>query len=408
MIGDDSRDTTVQAEDASGALSTIDFAAERFQQDPWPTYERLRRTQPVHWSGLNAGFFLLRHADVSAGLRSDDFRVDFPLRASREIFGRNAADLDGPAHDRLRVGLARFFEPAAIRHHQEAVLIPVITEELATLPAGSPVDFMQVARRIPYRVMCRIMGLPEADIEWLYGMLRPIARTLEFPRGDAATALRSRKQIDQYFAEALSKRTPGDGSLLGDLRGLYEDERDEVDVLGTALLLLFDGTETSVAAIGNVMRCLLRYPQALRAIQADPRSTTAVVRESLRLEPPLHSLVRFASDDLLVGGVPIARHSPVFFVLASANRDPEAFEQPDTWSLARRTRANPMTFGTGVHGCLGVNLAMQELQTVFSVIGERWREITDLEETAEARGHVYRGPVSLRIMFTPRAQAAGP
>lgn len=390
----------------SKALPTIQFGSEIFQEDPWPTYERLRHTDPVHWSEANAAYFLLRHADVSAGLRSGRYRVDFPLRASREVFGRNAADLDGPAHDRLRAGLAHFFEPAAIRHHHASVLVPVIREELAALPDHSAVQFMGVARRIPYRVMCRVMGLPEEDIDWLYTVMRPIAGTLEFPRADAGDAMRSRRELDQYFADALRRRRPGDGTLLGDLRAVYEGEREEVDILGTALLLLFDGTETSIAAIGNVMLCLLRFPQALLAIQEDPRAIAAAVRECLRLEPPLHSLVRFASDDLVVGDVAIARHSPVFFVLASANRDPAAFERPDTWWPDRRTRANPMTFGTGVHGCLGVNLAMQELQTLFTEIGQRWRNITNLDDTTRSRGHVYRGPVSLLISLTPRAPGA--
>lgn len=372
----------------------IDFGSEAFQADPWPVYARLRRTAPVHWSPTNSSFVILRYSDVRSGLRSRDFRVDFPLRPSRQIFGRSITEVDGTVHGRWRAELTPFFSPSAVQAYTDTLLAPVVDEEIARATNQPDVDFGQLARRIPYLVVCRLLGLPDSDVDWLYARMRPIIRALEYPRAEITEALEARRELDSYLQDALRPRRAGDGSLLGHLKGL--EGKDGMNVRGNALLLLAAGTETSIAAIMNIMLALLEADSTISTLREHPDWIGDAIRESLRFEPPVHSILRFVAADVVMGGVEIPRHSPVLFGLASANRDHERFDHAHEWDPHRATQASSLTFGAGSHGCLGANLAVREFEILFSRLLERFRVIR-LASRDDMRGHAFRRPRSLHV-----------
>jgi cytochrome P450 len=396
----------------------IDFGSESFLTDPWPVYAYLRAHDPVHWSADNHCFFLLRHERVREALARRDFTVDFPFRASRQLFGPNLLDVDGPAHRELRRLIAPAFNAAAVEGYAGRAIEPVVRELLDGLAGRDRVDFVaDFAARVPYGVVCRLMGIPAADAPWLYAQMRPVVHNLDYPRGPLDPALAARRELEAYFSALLvTQRAAPPDTILGALQrgGGASADAAGVDaagadaaghVLGTTLLLLLAATETSISAIANVMACLLRHPGALAGVAARPGSIPAVVAESLRWEPPLHSVLRFAAEDINIDGVLIPRRAAVQLSLASANRDAAAFGDPDRWDPGRAERAH-LTFGGGRHGCPGFQLASRELHLIYQLLIERFATIeSDGDDIPLIRGHVFRRPTSLPVRWAPRTTA---
>jgi cytochrome P450 len=388
------------------AGEALDFASDGFQTEPWPVYRELRRTDPVHWMPDSRAFLLLRHADVLAALTDERLATDFPVRASRRIFGGTLLDADGEGHRRLRQGFGALFGPTAVAGRGARMIAEAVSAVLEPLADSPGVDFAaRIAAVLPYEVTTRLLGLAPQDGPWLRERIGALAKALDFPGGPLAEARRAEQELGGYL-RAAALRQDGAGAeptLLELLRhqGLHPDAPE---FAGTAVLFLLAGTETSEAALSTLMLALLahRGPEAV-ADWTDRAAVAAGVRETLRWEPPTHSILRYALADLVIRGVRIPRHSAVLLSLASANRDEEVFEQPDRW-WPDRPRRRSLTFGAGPHTCLGIHLAHAEFEALVPALARRFDDIALDGAPPPLRGHGFRRPVRLDLSWRPRTR----
>jgi cytochrome P450 len=384
--------------------SPVDFASTSFIADPWPVYRRLRRDDPVHYSPQAGCHVAVRHAEVRSGLADPVFRANFLLRRSRQVFGDNLLDLDGEEHRRLRHLIAPLFGPRAIKRYMAEIVGPLVESSVAALPAGEPVDVVEeFAAMIPYGLMCRLMGVPGTEVEWLYRRMRPIVGVLDYPPAVTDQALAARDEIREFMRDLADRATacePSDGGLVARLAARNVDE-SPVDLLSTLLLILLAGTETSISGISNIMYALAAHDPRMDSVRRGEEAAGRVVRESLRWEPPLHSVLRFADDDVELGGLRLGRHQPVLFSLGSANRDESVFPDPDTWDPGRDTRAMLMTFGSGPHACPGMGLAEEEFRFIVQQLSRSFGTIEFAGSPPGMESHSFRRPGRLDLVLTP-------
>lgn len=375
----------------------FDFADPEFRRDPWPAYEALRRAGGVEFSPDTGCYLVTSHAGVKAGLTHSDLAADYPLRTSRQLFGPNMLDTDGTLHRTLKRLVNPFFGASSVNRLIPSLIEPVVRETVAQLAdkAGEPFDFIDVvARHVPYVIMTSLMGIPAEDVGRLYQTIRPIVGVLDYPPPpDRGPAEQARDELNKYFLEMLD--TPpsegGQDTIINQFAGLVEaDSLSRAHALSSVLLMLVAGTETSISAISNIMLCMLRWPEASRY------PVESVVRESLRLEPPLHSVLRFAAKKLEIDGRTIARKRPVLLVLASANRDEAVFPDPDRFDPGRSFRQT-MQFGVGSHACPGSYLAEREFTLLFTALRQRFTIAAADPDAPDTVGHVFRRPPSLPV-----------
>jgi len=268
-------------------------------------------------------------------------------------------------------------------------------------------DFVtEFAVQLPIRVIARVLGLPENDCHHLYNALRPIVTYVDNPRAGLAEAVLAKRELEVDLAELLGRHPVAEGTAIHQLTTTRpgEPQPDPNAVLRTTLLLLFAGTETMSAAISNTFVCLLKHPAVMSAARDDPSILPSLIRESLRWEPPLQIIPRFAVTDIDLDGVTIRRGTSVLLSLASANRDEEHYRSPDLWDPSRPER-DLLSFGAGRHVCLGSAMAEKELEVAFRLLLERFDRFEVEGELPPIQGRVFRRPPSLPLRFHSRKPA---
>jgi cytochrome P450 len=383
-----------------GPVDTIDFSSEEFQTRPWAAYARLRADDPIHWSPVHRCFFVMRYAHALFALESPAFVVDHPFRATRNVLGPTVLDLDGETHARLHGAMAPPLRRTAVESFATRVIEPTVEALLDDLAAAGRADFMKAfAERLPIRIITAFLGVPAGLSDLLSAELAYIVAYVDDPRAHFERALRARDTLLATLRDvATGDAAKAPDTYLGHLMHAHrvEGTLDLDEVLRALLLMLAAGTETSVCAMGNTLRCLLEHPAALAAARRDPALVGGVVRETLRWEPPMHMTLRIACQDVLVGGTLIRKGIPVQVCLASANRDETVYERAAAWEPARRGRAH-LSFGAGRHACLGIALAQKELEVVFRLLLRRFTRIEPDGELPPIRGKSFRRPGHLPV-----------
>lgn len=386
-----------EADTTPRAPGSPDFNDPAFQSDPWPSYDWHREHQPVCYSEAQQAYFVFGHEHVRRLLVSPDFTVHHPFRMSRRAFGPTMLDEDGAGHALLRSAAAGPFRPRNVAALGVDVVRPLVEGLLDELLPAQPPDLVDVlARRLPLQVVCAALGLPRDDEQHLSAAIRPLVEYVDYGPVSLAEVVRSREELRGYFQRVLD-RTPGSEGLLRDM--VANDGISGRDVVNTAILVLAAGTETTTAAITNLLARLAVEPAVFARLRADRSLIPAVVAETLRHEPPLHMTLRFAARDVVLAGVPVPQGSAVQVVLASANRDPALFDRPERWDPSRH-RGKPMTFGSGRHVCLGMNLATTELEIFMDALLDRVESITpDGEASWPVTGRTFRMAENPRCVF---------
>ncbi|GAA3906676.1 cytochrome P450 [Streptomyces gulbargensis] len=378
-----------------------------FVADPYPAYAELRATGRAHWFAPTRQWLIPHHADVSALLRDRRLGRTYTHRFTHEEFGRAAPDpayepfhtlndqglldLEGADHTRVRRLVSKAFTPARVERLAPAVrrLAAGLVGELVARGGGDLLAL--VAEPLPVAVIAEMLGIPEEDEE--RARLRPwsaaICGMFELnPSEEAARrAVRASVEFSDYLRELIARRRrePG-GDLISALVGV--EELTEQEMISTCVLLLNAGHEATVNTAVNGWWTLLRH--GVRPDPAPEKLSTAV-EELLRYDTPLQMFERWVLDDIEVGGVTLPRGTEVALLLGSANRDPARFG-PTAGDLDLTRSDNPhLTFGAGVHYCLGAPLARLELHALF---GEVLRQAPGLRLAAEPvwrPGYVIRG-----------------
>jgi cytochrome P450 len=399
----------------------VDLLDPRLVDDPHPLLADLReRGDGVHRSNL--GFWLVtRHADVESVNRDPRFGRDLRrwegYEAVRPFLAGSALEacmqrfiffLDPPDHTRLRRLTARAFTPRAVELRRPR-LQQLARHLVADLPDDGQVELMErFAQPFPVRAIIDILGLPACDYAQLKAWadalalaVEPVAGRERLADADAATV-----EFDAYLrAEIRSRRTHAlfpQVWLLDQLIAAEDggDRLSEDELVAMVLLLFIAGHETTTNLIGNGMAALARHPAELDRLRRRRDLAATAVEELLRYDPPGNTNLRVAHEDVTVASTRIRAGEGLFTWLGSANRDPRVFEHPDRLDVSRHPNPH-VTFGGGIHRCLGAALARVEGQVAFEALSRRWTHVDVDERGVERRRLInMRGLVRLPLVVT--------
>ncbi|MEX2394434.1 MAG: cytochrome P450 [Actinomycetota bacterium] len=374
----------------------LDLFDPTFRQDPYPTYARLRAETPIHRTGAGP-WILSRYAETSFVLTDPGFGTRAPegregqLPAEHPLVRLAQAMLfrDPPDHTRLRALVSQAFTRRAVES-----LVPRIgsmTRELAdAIELQAEVDLVQaIAYPLPIAVICELLAIPVEDREQFHDWSRQLSGVVDLvsdekiiARGAQAAAF-----FLGYFDELVPRRwaEPGDDLLSALVAAEDEDGRLSHDeLLSTCVQLVFGGHETTQNLISNGMFALLRAPSQLSALREDPSLIRGAIEEMLRFDGPAQLAARWAGADVEIAGELVREGELVLCLIGSANRDGAAFEHPDTFDVSR-SDIKHLTFGAGIHFCLGAPLARLEARIVVDHLVRRFPGMMLKTQTPEYR-----------------------
>ena len=385
-----------------------------FHADPYPFYRQLREQDPVHQTPM--GFWVLtRYDDCVAVLRDARFgREEFQQMLSAVYGGEDSDRLprsmlfrDPPDHTRLRALVSKAFTPRVVEQMRDH--IQEIVDRLLDRALGQGgMDVMEdLAYPLPVTVICEMLGVPVDDHASIRGWSADIARSLDaiglpsdqsiVDRGRVA-----RRALADYFRALVPvRRARPQADLLSGLLAAEEqgDKLTEPEVIAMCLLLFIAGHETTVNLIGNGALALLHHPDQLARLRADPSLVPNAIEELLRYDSPVQRTARMTTTDVAIDGRPIAKGTMVVTALGAANRDPAQFPDPDRLDVTRRD-VRHISFGYGIHFCLGAPLARVEGQIALGTLLRRAPGLALAEPSPEWReSSVLRGLKRLRVKF---------
>jgi hypothetical protein len=381
-----------------------------FRRDPYPVYRCLRSEDPVHWTEAGA-WVISRYRDCSFVLTDLRFGVEAPaeVREARRalsppslaVLGETMLFRDPPDHTRLRGLVSTAFTPRAVEAMRP--LVEGIVEELVSAVDGrGEMDVItDFAHPLPVRVICEMLDVPPSDRDAVREWSRDLAGVVDIPIDDETVrrgALAAESLIG-YFRELLAVRRRRAGSdLLSALVGA-EASLTESELLAVCVQLLFGGHETTQNLIGNGMLALLTHRDQLDRLRDDRGLLRTAVEEFLRYDGPGQIAGRWARHDVAIDGHTIEAGGQVLVLLGSANRDPEEFHEPDALDVAR-TPNRHLTFGGGLHFCLGAPLARLEGRIAIGALVERFPELQLATEAPEWKPtFALRGLARLPVVF---------
>ena len=369
------------------ALPELHFD-DRFFRDPHGT------TGPLLRAGVRAArvpelgtVIFLRHAEVMEALLDRRFGAIGVRYYEQQGWcegpyidwvRRTVVFLDPPDHDRLRGLLSRAFTP------RQVARVRPITEELASELVGAALDLRDVdlydafAQRLPLQVICGLLAIPSIDHHAVGEWTAALSLATATPTAEARVgADRAILAFEEYTTALIAERRerPGD-DLLSELIAVEEGgvrlSKDEL--VAMVVQMLYAGHETTRNLIGNGLFTLLQHPAQLARLRRESDLLPGAVEEMLRYEPPILFLSRVAQSDLDWAGVAVRKGDLVHLGLASANRDPEHFADPDRFEIGRDPVRN-LSFGWGMHFCLGASIARMEGRVAFETLLARTKEI---------------------------------
>jgi cytochrome P450 len=402
----------------SGPTSSLGALLSRQgRRDPNPFYAELHRQGPVCvLTDPAEKFDVVVHGydAVHEALRDPALHVmtgDYPdRRGSRRWRAHPALRVlvnsifftEGPDHNRVRRLFSQAFSARRVAALEPAVerIVTRLLDRLATLGAGgTPVDLLaEFALPVPSDVVGELLGVPESDRDWFPARVRAFGAILDLGAGVwrfQQAADRAADELTGYFADLVAKRRaePRDDlvSVLATATDLHDDE-----LVANLLTMYNGGFVTTTHLIGNGVRILLDDPAEKARVLADPVRAEGFVQEVLRYEPPTHFSIRWAAADTEIAGVPVARDSRVLVLLGAANRDPHRFTAPDTFDPAR-DEGQPLSFGGGVHYCLGAVLSKLEGRIALPMLLRRFPDLALAGDPGERTTLMLRGYESLPV-----------
>jgi len=377
--------------------------------NPWPSLHRLREVAPVNETPLGI-WRLSRYADcvrlqreVRCGVRHrDGTQPRRPVEDSEP--GEFMLLQDPPNHTRLRKLVAKAFTPRAVESWR--VRARAIAKERVThaLDAGKMDAIAELALPVPSELICELLGVPVADrdrfTQWTADATHGLSGILAAPDKRAA-AVAASEQLGAYMSALIEERRarPGD-DLLDELirAGEDGDRLTPGELIAQSIGLLIAGFETTIGLIGNGLRVLIENPAELAKLRARPELVANAVEECLRCEGPVMLAPRILHEDAEFGGILIPADSEVFVLIASANRDPAQFADPDRFDIERANAKEHIAFGGGTHLCLGAHLARMEAQEAIGALVARTRSLELAEGEVAWGASLFRVPARLPLV----------
>lgn len=358
-------------------------------RDPYPSYERLRTMDPMHLTPFGS-YVASRHADVSLVLRDKRFGKDFVDRTSRR-YGPQIMDepvfasmrhwmlhQDPPDHTRLRGLVVKAFTARRVEDMRPRIQA-IVDDTLDRVVDRGHMDLIEdFAFRLPVTVICDMLGIPEDRREVFYNSSRDGGRLLDpVPLSAAEIAQGNANNVASaiYFKQLfdLRRRQPGDDLTTQLVQAEEDGNKLTNEELTANIILLFGaGHETTVNLIGNGLLALHRNPDQLALLKAKPELITNAIEEFLRYDSSVQATGRVTLEDIdELGGKRIAKGETVLCLLGSANRDPSVYpDRPDALDITR-PNVRPLSFGGGIHFCLGAQLARIEAEIAIATLLRR-------------------------------------
>ena len=393
-----------------------------FIRNPYRIYSQLRTVAPLLWTDKfrSGAWVVSRYADVLAGLhdvrlssrRSHNLTAGLPseVRAEfttfNEIFSRWMLFLDPPEHSRLRKLLNKEFTPNMIQRLRPRIQ-QVVDSLLDRVAGKSEMEFMtEFANPLPVRVIAEMLGIPGEDQSDFQVWSDDLATFFGNPTGTVEMARRAQNSLvnlTECFRALLPERRENKGDDLVSLLLRVEEEGEVLsgeELLAQCTLLLVAGHETTRNLLGNGMLALLQHPEQFAKLKENPSLINSAVREFLRFDSPVQFSGRAATDDFAWHDREIKKGQTVLLLLGSANHDPEKFSEPERLDISR-DEGMPLSFGHGIHFCIGAALANAEAEIAFSTLLQRTSRLTMLEEIPAWRSNMsFRGLSRLPLAVT--------
>lgn len=373
-------------------MSTTDVTAQPSQ----PTFDALlswlreaRESNPVHYDERLRYWQLFGHADIHRVLSdpvtfSSDLSRFIPRQADFDRFNKgNFVRMDPPRHKKLRDLVGQAFTPRVVS--ALGLRIAAITNELLD-GVGDAERFDLIgalAYPLPVIVMAELLGIPVADRDvfrtWADALLSREEQDPSSLPDKAAmeTIAPTLREMNDYLLSHIRQRRarPSDDLISRLVRAEVDGHRlDDEEIIGFVGLLLIAGHITTTALLGNAILCLDEHPAAAEELRADPTKLPAAIEEVLRYRAPFPRLARRTTTEVELGGKRIPADALLLLWVASANRDSAQFADPDRFDIHRMPNHH-LSFGYGIHFCLGAPLARLEARVALEILLDRYRSI---------------------------------
>jgi len=363
----------------SAALTINLLRTPELAADPYPFYRQLRETNPVLWDAERGHWVLTRHRDVMAVLRDRSLSCVRKLTGETDGWGldalsRQMLSMDPPDHTRLRGLFTKAFTVRMVERMRP--MITTLTDELLDLASdrGEMEVVADFALPLPVRVIAELLGIPRQDHDLLRRWSLSFGYLLDDVHTDMDQAARGVGEFLGYLSDLVEQRRTRPGEDLVSALAAVQQDGDRLtkeELLVNLVLLLAAGHVTTAHMLGNGVVALLRHPDQWRLLCEDPDVISAAVMEMVRFDAPVQLSGRIATADFVLGGTPIQRGQALVTLLGAANRDPEAFGDPDRFDV-RRSTTSQLAFGHGIHACIGMALARAEGEIAFRRLTERF------------------------------------
>jgi cytochrome P450 len=381
-----------------------------FIRDPYPHYERLRTTDPMHLTPFGS-FVASRHAEVSLVLRDKRFGKGFAERSRRRygpkimeepvfrILSHTMLQADPPDHTRLRGLVVKAFTARRVDDMRSRIQ-EIVDRTLDAVIEHGHMDLIgDFAFRLPVTIICDMLGIPDEHREVFHKgssdgvrILDPVPMTPDEIKQGNARNLMAQAYFQQLFE--LRRRNPGEDLTTHLVQAEENGNKLTNEELTANIMLLFvAGHETTVNLIGNGLLALHRNPDQLALLKANPQLITGAIEEFLRYDSSVQMSGRVALEDVELAGRTIPKGESVLCLLGSANRDPAVYpDAPDRLDITR-PNVRPLSFGGGIHFCLGAQLARIEAEIAISTLLRRLPDlrIDDVERPEWRPSFVLRG-----------------
>ena len=391
-----------------------DHADPAYNQQAHQIWDELRQTCPVAHTDRYGGAWLpVRHEDISAIARdTDHFSSEGAVLANKPpreewistapIGGAPPITSDPPFHADARRLLLPAFSPQVIAEWEPEIR-RLCNELIDNLEGLDVVDAaVQYAQNIPVYVIARMLGLPLEDSDYFRDTVHLVLEEIGAEFGDRRAGF---EKLDAYLAVHVRDHieNPKD-DLIGFLLNakIYDQPLSPEHVVGTIILLMVAGIDTTWSSIGSSIWHLAHHPSDLARMVAEPELLPTAIEELLRAYAPV-TMARIVSQDAEIGGCPVKQGDSVLLPFPAANRDPDVFENADTVIIDREANRH-VAFGLGIHRCLGSNLARLELRIAVEVFINRFPkfELADPGAVTWSLGQV-RGPRKLPVRIVQRS-----
>jgi len=384
--------------------SAIDPFSHAFLENPYPHHESLREAGPAVWLDHYGIWSMARHQEVrdalsdwqtycsGAGVGLSDFRKEPPWRPPSIIL-----EADPPLHTRTRAVLTRIMSPAAInvlRASFEREADALVARLVDKREFDGIADF---AEAYPLKVFPDAVGIAEEGRENLMRYGSMVFNSFG-PRNDLlAKAMENAGPVRDWVMSKCSRAALSpDGLGMQIFQAVDAGELTEAEAGMLVRSFLSAGIDTTVFGLGNALYCFAKYPEQWAILRDNPSLIRIAFEEVLRFEAPVQTFFRTTTREIEVGGVRLGEGEKVLLFLAAANRDPRRWERADQFDVRRRATGH-MTFGTGIHGCVGQAIARLESEALFGALAKRGVSLEMTGEPTRRLNNTLRGLETLPL-----------